>query len=149
MRVLITGMSGTGKSSALFELARRGYAVVDTDDDGWTVKGLWDERRMLSLLSTQTLEPLFVSGCVENQGGFYPMFDAIVLFSAPKEVMLERIVSRTSNDFGKTADEREKILSDLELVEPLLRATATLEIDTQIPLSEVVERVLAIARLET
>jgi len=34
-RVLVTGMSGTGKSSALAELARRGYRVVDTDDPGW------------------------------------------------------------------------------------------------------------------
>ena len=30
-RVLITGMSGAGKSSVLQELARRGYRVVDTD----------------------------------------------------------------------------------------------------------------------
>jgi predicted ATPase len=34
-RVLVTGMSGTGKSSALAELGRRGYRVVDTDDPGW------------------------------------------------------------------------------------------------------------------
>ena len=33
--VLVTGMSGTGKSSALAELGRRGYRVVDTDDPGW------------------------------------------------------------------------------------------------------------------
>ena len=26
---------GTGKSSALAELGRRGYPVVDTDDPGW------------------------------------------------------------------------------------------------------------------
>jgi dephospho-CoA kinase len=31
----VTGMSGTGKSSALAELARRGYRVVDTDEPGW------------------------------------------------------------------------------------------------------------------
>ena len=31
----MTGISGTGKSSALAELGRRGYRVVDTDDPGW------------------------------------------------------------------------------------------------------------------
>ena len=36
-RILVTGMSGTGKSSALVELGRRGYRVVDTDDPGWRV----------------------------------------------------------------------------------------------------------------
>jgi predicted ATPase len=34
-KVLVTGMAGTGKSSALAELGRRGYRVVDTDDPGW------------------------------------------------------------------------------------------------------------------
>src|SRR4051794_7170333 len=34
-RILVTGMSGTGKSSVLAELGRRGYRVVDTDDAGW------------------------------------------------------------------------------------------------------------------
>ena len=34
-RILVTGMSGTGKSSAIAELARRGYRAVDTDDPGW------------------------------------------------------------------------------------------------------------------
>jgi len=37
-RVLITGMSGTGKSSALAELARRGHSVVDTDEEGWIIE---------------------------------------------------------------------------------------------------------------
>jgi dephospho-CoA kinase len=31
-RILVTGMSGTGKSTALDELRRRGFEVVDTDE---------------------------------------------------------------------------------------------------------------------
>ena len=33
--VLVTGMSGVGKSTALTELARRGYVTVDTDEGPW------------------------------------------------------------------------------------------------------------------
>jgi len=36
--VLVTGMSGTGKSSVLAEFARRGHRVVDTDGSGWIVE---------------------------------------------------------------------------------------------------------------
>lgn len=41
--VLLTGMSGTGKSTLLAEFARRGWETVDTDDEGWCV--LPPERR--------------------------------------------------------------------------------------------------------
>jgi predicted ATPase len=37
-RVLLTGMSGAGKSTVLAELAGRGHQVVDTDYGGWTVE---------------------------------------------------------------------------------------------------------------
>jgi hypothetical protein len=37
-RVLITGMSGTGKSTALAELARRGHQVVDADLSAWSIE---------------------------------------------------------------------------------------------------------------
>jgi len=35
-KVLITGMSGTGKSTALQVLGERGDCVVDTDADEWS-----------------------------------------------------------------------------------------------------------------
>jgi dephospho-CoA kinase len=35
-KILVTGMSGTGKSTALEVLARRGHRPVDTDTDEWS-----------------------------------------------------------------------------------------------------------------
>jgi adenylate kinase family enzyme len=144
--VLVTGMSGTGKSTALSELAQRGYGVVDTDEGGWseTVEGpdgpeqLWREGRMVELLAHDVSDTLYVSGCVANQGRFYDRFDAVVLLSAPVEVVLRRIAARSTNDFGKGEGERERILRDVEAVEPLLRVGCTHEIDTTKPLGEVV-----------
>jgi dephospho-CoA kinase len=153
--VLVTGMSGTGKSAALAELALRGHRVVDTDEDGWIEdvpsagdrgsEPLWREDRIDALLAGPRTGVLFVAGCVANQGRFYPRFDAIVLLSAPAEVILERIASRRTNDYGKTAAQRALILEDLATVEPLLRAGATAEIDTRRPLHEVVGALESIA----
>lgn len=155
-RVLVTGMSGTGKSSALAELGRRGYRVVDTDDPGWCKwvessdedgrgEWLWAEERIAALLDSEDGRTLFVQGCVRNQGKFYDRFDAVVLLSAPAEVILDRIARRTTNDFGKTSAEREMILDDLSKVEPLLRESCTHELDASRPLAEVVAALTAIA----
>jgi thymidylate kinase len=87
---------------------------------------------------------LYASGTVSNQGQFYSRFDAVVLLSAPADVRLGRIKSRSTNDYGKTAEERSLILSHLEEVEPLLRATCTYEIDATQPLEEVVAQLIEI-----
>jgi dephospho-CoA kinase len=36
MRVLLTGMSATGKSALVRELQRRGYTAYDADDHGFS-----------------------------------------------------------------------------------------------------------------
>ena len=141
--VLVTGMSGTGKSAVLAELERRGHRVVDTDYGDWIdasgLEPLWREERIAELLDAHSEGLLFVGGCVANQGRFYPRFDAVVLLSAPQEVILQRVATRESNGFGKSAGEREQIVCDLQETEPLLRAGATNEIDTRAPLSEVAD----------
>ena len=153
--VLVTGMSGTGKSAALAELARRGHRVVDTDYGAYSEEvpcskaggreQLWREDRIEALLNGYRDEVLFISGYVSNQGQFYPRFDAVVLLTAPANVILERVARRESNAFGKRDAERDRILDDLAKVEPLLRAGATAEIDTRTPLDEVVDALEKIA----
>jgi dephospho-CoA kinase len=152
--ILITGMSGTGKSAALAELARRGHRVVDTDYGDWiedvglsdgSVEPLWNEERIDELLGGHSDGSLFVVGTVANQGRFYSRFDAVVLLSAPLDVILERVATRESNPYGKTQAERELITHDLATYEPLLRAGATVEIDTRRPLHEVVDELESIA----
>ena len=145
-RVLLTGMSGTGKSSVVRALAARGYKAVDTDD-GWSEplpdgRQQWREDAIDRLLDTEDADVLFLAGCEENQAQFHPRFDHIVLLSAPVETLLERVATRTGNPYGKSAEELSRILDDLENVEPLLRRVADHEIRTTAPLDEVVEDVL-------
>jgi dephospho-CoA kinase len=143
-------MSGVGKSTALSELARRGFATVDTDYGPWihVVDGepLWREPMIDSLLERSRDTTLFVQGTVANQGRFYSRLDAVVLLSAPTQTVFARLAARTNNPFGKTLAEQRKIAADIAEVEPLLRHAATHEIDTTRPLSEVVDVLVSIAQ---
>ncbi len=69
-----------------------------------------------------------------------------MLLSAPLEVLLERVASRKTNNYGKTAEQREEIIHYVKTVEPLLRAGVTLEIDTRKPLDQVATELELIAK---
>ncbi|MDQ3700318.1 MAG: AAA family ATPase [Chloroflexota bacterium] len=158
-RVLLTGMSGTGKSTLIRALAARGYKAIDTDTDEWsewvTAPGdpdqpgapaepdwIWHEARIQRLLSTEDADVLFVSGCKSNQGKFYPQFDHVVLLSAPTRLLMERLATRTTNPYGKHPDELAQILRHLHAVEPMLRRSASMEVDTSVPVDQVLETIL-------
>ena len=158
-RVLVTGMSGTGKSATIHALASRGYKAVDADEPGWSepvaaqpepgvswsdarTDWVWREDRIQDLLSDEDVDVLFVSGCATNQVKFYPQFDHIVLLTAPTPVMLERLTTRTTNGYGKEPVEVARIVHDTATVEPLLKRQASLEVDTSIPVERVVEAIL-------
>ena len=159
-RILITGMSGTGKSTVIRALAARGHRAVDLDCDdysGWVVvtddsqqpgtpvepdkDWVWREDRVQELLSTADGETLFVSGCASNMGKFRQQFDSMILLSAAAPVILDRLQTRQSNQYGKRSGEQGRVLSLIEAVEPLLRRGADHEIDTSaMTLESVVEQ---------
>jgi broad-specificity NMP kinase len=141
--VLLTGMSGTGTTSVLNELDRRGYCGIDTDYDGWCVEvdgdRIWDADRMRRFIDEAGSDTVFVSGCVSNQVEFD--FAAVVLLSAPESVILDRVAHRTNNPYGSTEADRAEISAALLDVEPLLRSYCDLELDATLPISELADRV--------
>ncbi len=166
-RILITGMSGTGKSTVIGALAARGHKAVDADCDefsewvestgdsgslGSTVEAdrdwVWREDRIQDLLSTEDTDVLFLGGCAENMRKFLPQFDHVVLLSAPAEVLVERLATRTNNPYGKRPDEVARVLELVETVEPLLRRVAGHEIDASAPLEEVVATLLRLTQVQ-
>ena len=167
-RVLLTGMSGTGKSTVISELAARGYKAMDADCDEFSewveVSGdsgtpgspveadrdwVWREDRIQALLSTENADVLFLSGCAQNMGKFLPQFVHVVLLSAPADVIVERLGTRTNNRYGKHPDEVVRVLGLRETVEPLLRRIAGHEIDTSAGLDDVMATVLWFVQSQT
>jgi dephospho-CoA kinase len=163
-RILITGMSGTGKSSVIAELAARGYRAVDADSPEYSewveVSGdtsalgspewgardwVWREDRVQALLSTEDAD-LFVSGCAVNMGKFLSQFDHIVLLSAPAEVIVERLATRATNTYGRRPEEVARTLELIEAIEPRLRRVADHEIDASDSLGDVVATLLRITQ---
>ena len=73
---------------------------------------------------------------------FHAQFDHIILLSAPAQTLVQRLASRTSNSSGKAPGELGRIRHDATMVEPLLRQAADHEIQTTMPLNDVVTAIL-------
>src|ERR1700712_4615292 len=105
-RILLTGMSGVGKSTLVDALAARGYKAVDADCDEFSewvelsddagVAGspveadrdwVWRADRIQALLASEDADILFLSGCASNMGQFLPQFDHVILLSAPADMI--------------------------------------------------------------
>jgi dephospho-CoA kinase len=122
-RILLTGMSGTGKSSVIRALADLGYKAIDTDD-GWCEqlpdgRQRWREDAITALLATEDADALFLAGWEENQVRFHPQFDHIILLSAPIKTMLQRLGARTSNPYGKAPGDLDRVISDTQKIETM------------------------------
>lgn len=152
-------MSGTGKSSVIEELSQRGYRAFDLDMPEWshwvdaapgdklTPKDgqdwVWQEERVRNLLSLHEGKYLFVSGSAENMGKLFDVIDMIILLSAPLRTVMDRLGERSGVGYGQTAEEQHKVAELIEKVEPLLRQSAHIEIDTRQPVTQTVDQILA------
>lgn len=157
-RVLITGMSGSGKSAVVRELLTRGRRAVDLDTPDWSewvdvdsgdpltpVEGKdwqWREDRVRALLSEAGEGTLFLSGCAENMGRLLPLIDLVVLLSAPAATIMARLAARSPDGYGHAAEDRQKVAALIATIEPLLRDMAAYEIDTARPVPATVDELL-------
>ena len=146
MRILLTGMSGTGKSTLVAELRTRGVTAYDADEDGFSEprgNGRWGWRRaaVAALLERHTEGLLCFAGCSEEQADL--PFDYRVLLTAPEAVLIERLRARTNNPYGHTDDELAQILADRAEIEPLLRRTADLVLVSTASPSQLADAVLS------
>jgi len=159
-RILITGMSGSGKSSVTGRLAALGYVAIDADAPGYSAEvpapegeltgigpgrdWVWQEDAIWAVLERP--DPIiFLAGCSPNQGTFYPALTHIILLTVSPALITERLTTRSNNAFGKDPAELARALALQAEIEPLLRRVAGHVIDTSAELDEVVAEVLRVS----
>ena len=69
-----------------------------------------------------------------------------VYLHAPLDVLLQRLTSRTNNPYGSDPAHREEVARYVRDVEPLIRRSATCELDGTLPVQELADAVEALLR---
>ena len=164
----VTGVSGTGKSTIAAELRRLGELACDADDlaawrdrtsgivrptpltgvpDGWVDQHGWfiDLERVREFREQVADGVGFLAGAVENEGEVWDLFDAVVYLRADDDTITQRLRDRTTNDFGKSAEQLAMVLEWNALLEDQYRSAGATIVDATLPLAEVVAAVRAVA----
>lgn len=163
MRIYVTGVSGTGKSSVARSIKGKGITSIDIDEGlcRWENKysgkpthwepgknAEWhashqyicDIERLKKLLSEN--EDVVVVGLASNQHAFFNLFDKIYLLKCSPETYTSRIQKRTDNDFGKHQAEQELLLNWQKVLEVEMDKEGV-TLDAGRPLEEVVNEIYA------
>ena len=85
---------------------------------------------------------MFISGCAENMRRLFPLIDTIILLSAPIATIMTRLEARSFDGYGNTDEEPQKVGELIATIEPMLRKSASHEIDTSRPVWATVDEIL-------
>jgi broad-specificity NMP kinase len=158
MKILVTGVSGTGKTSVARALAAQGVMTVDMDllshwenketkarvgwdpgsTDEWNAAHTWVvdiEKLKAELLND---EHVVVAGHAANEDEYLPLFDKTFTLVCRPETIVKRIEQRTDNDFGKHPVEQERILEWHKSFDKYMEAKGAIPLDAERPIDEVV-----------
>ena len=162
---LITGVAGTGKSTLAKELRRRGYAAYDTEEGfsyyvdkatgercvypkepspEWYERHerVFDEKILMNLLKKHAEEPLFIASITANQAKYYDQFDKVFLLTAPDEVIVHRLGTRTNNYFGRHPLDLQRVIGRHQQFDDELKAQGAQPVDSTQPIETVASEII-------
>lgn len=165
--ILITGVAGSGKSSVCKGLASRGYTTFSIED----AKGLFtminkktgkvfdnydnddiesvkqhdwicNKDKLQGLVRDNAKSVVFYCGTASNLDELLHLFDIIILLKVSPDVLRKRLSERTSNEFGRTVEIQDWILSWKDWWEDHMREKGVITVDADRDLKEVTTDVL-------
>jgi thymidylate kinase len=169
--IYITGISGSGKSTVLRELAKQGYEAHGVDEEGyadwidrktgaivpfphnespsihdWYKNHRWvlSEQRIgeLKKQADEKDQIVFLSGVAEGEDKVWHLFDKVVALSIDEATIRSRIESRVDNHFGKTPEEMADIIKWLENYDETYGKFGAIVIDATKPIDQVIDNIL-------
>jgi hypothetical protein len=166
--VWVTGVSGVGKSTVCALLKRRGQLALDADWEGYNhwvdrtsgqvavdppypVPAGWLDRfawrisraRVEALAARMLDKTAFLCGTVENERDVWDLFDLVVCVVVDDATLRERLLTRTTNAFGKHPEELAAALAANEGAESTYRGFGATIVDGRRPPAEVADAIMA------
>lgn len=168
--VWVTGNAGAGKSTVCALLKALGELAVDADWEGynhwvdrtsgqvvadppypvpagWLERFAWRiSRAEVEVLAVRMRDTTaFLCGSAENEADVWDLFDLVVCLVVDNETLQDRLLTRTTNAFGKHPEELSAALGSNDGVEPTYRRLGATIIDGRRPPAEVAGAILAAA----
>ena len=166
--ILVTGVSGTGKSTLGKKLRELGYTVHDienipgmfttTDTRTGEVLHEWDTNNLEQiknlkfncsaevlkrLIKEETHSLSFYCGTATNIEEIIPLFEKVVLLQANPEIVRERLSTRTTHDFARAPNMQDWVMGEIKgPFEDTLKRAGALVINADGTVEETSERVL-------
>ncbi|MDO8593754.1 MAG: AAA family ATPase [bacterium] len=168
--ILLTGISGSGKSEVSRQLKAMGYETYDVDtiyelcvmidkktglptpyDNGNDLEKiqkmywLYKPEVLKSIIANQKNEIAFYSGWPNNLEEIVPLFTKVIVLTAVEDTIRQRLNTRTDNGFGKSVEVQDYILRGREKMENELRERGAVIINSEKSLDQVVKEVIIVA----
>lgn len=169
--ILITGMSGTGKSTLGKSLKDSGYIVHDIENISgmftttdlrtgeilteWNTNDLnqikhlvfaCNKEKLSELIKEETGELSFYCGTATNITDIISLFDKVILLQANPKTIRYRLSTRKTHDFARDPEMQDWIIEIKKSFEDSVIQGGAISIDANGSLEETVQKVLAEAK---
>jgi dephospho-CoA kinase len=169
MKIFVTGISGTGKTTIANKLKDKDFNIIDIDYVpnlcAW-VNLKTGEKSMLRntespnnkfidehdyICDTKQLqemmkdkETVFVFGSVGDNSSLLHLFDKTILLQCKPETLVERLKNRDTNDMGKKEEVQQRMLEWKKVFDALMIESGAIVVDTEKPVEKVVDEIIKI-----